>query len=168
MRAIVAHQEPAKLIVSSWRTSRSRVGGHNGGMTKPLTDEQKARIQARYPKRSVADLVVGASALAVLVAIIGFVVIQGLQQSNPPVVAAVRSFEVRSPSQMLVRVTVQRPDPSVAATCWIFAQAVSFERVAESSFEVPPADEELVNLDVELATIKQATSVSIDHCSVTE
>lgn len=141
---------------------------HNGGVAQALSEQDRARIKARYPRRSTTDTFVGGAALLVLLALIVFVVIQGLQQSNPPVVADIRSFDVRSAHQTVARLGVQRPDPSVPAECSLFAQAANYEHVAEVTVDVPPSDEQIVTLEVDMSTIKEATSVSVDHCSVVQ
>lgn len=132
-------------------------------MTNP---DDQARIAARYPGRSAADILVGALAgVGVLVAI-ALVVWAGLERSTPPVVAQVRSFDIVSPDLTVAEIVVQREEPAQAATCFMFAQAASYERVAEFDVQVPPGTEKLTAMDVEIRTVKEATSVSIENCRI--
>ncbi|WP_040283098.1 DUF4307 domain-containing protein [Tessaracoccus massiliensis] len=126
------------------------------------TDE--ARIKARYPKASPADYLLGGlAAVAVLTAIV-LVIISGLRNSNPDVVAMIRGFEVPSATEITAELVVQRKDPTQAAECRMYAQAESYETVAERIVEVPPGTEELTTMDVSLKTTKEATAIRIDGC----
>ncbi|MDO5676010.1 MAG: DUF4307 domain-containing protein [Propionibacteriaceae bacterium] len=134
-------------------------------MTTPnATDE--ARIKARYPKASPADYLLGGLAtVAILVAIV-LVTITGLRNSNPPVVAQIRGFEVPSASEITAEIVVQRKNPADAAECRLYAQAESYEKVAEHIVEIPPGTEKLTVVDVTLKTIKEATAIRIEGCRV--
>lgn len=134
---------------------------HNGGVT---TDE--ARIKARYPKRSAADYVLGAVASVAVVGAVAMVLLAGLTQSNPDVVGMVRGFDVVSPNQVRTELVVQRRDPATPVVCEVYAQAESFEKVGESSVQVPPGAAKLTPLFFDMKTMAEATSVSIDHCHV--
>ena len=76
----------------------------------------------------------------------------------------VRGFEVTSPSELTAELVVQRKDPSDAVECRVYAQAQSYETVAEDIVEVGPGTEKLTAVNVTLKTIKEATSISIDAC----
>ncbi len=131
-------------------------------MGSVTTDE--ARIKARYPKASPADYLLGGlAAVAVLTAIV-LVIISGLRNSNPDVVAMIRGFEVPSATEITAELVVQRKDPTQAAECRMYAQAESYETVAERIVEVPPGTEELTTMDVSLKTTKEATAIRIDGC----
>nr|WP_255436356.1 DUF4307 domain-containing protein [Tessaracoccus sp. MC1756] len=126
------------------------------------TDE--ARIKARYPKASPADYLLGGlAAVAVLTAIL-LAVLSGVRNSNPDVVAMIRSFEVSSATEITAEVVVQRKDPSEAAECRMYAQAESYETVAERIVQVPPGTDKLTNIDVTLTTVKEATAIRIEGC----
>lgn len=124
--------------------------------------EDELRIKARYPKRSALDYVLGIGASVAVVAAIGLVLVDGLGRANPPVAAMVRGFDVVSPSSTVAQIVVQRSDPSKAVECGLFAQAESYERVAESKFTVPPGTEKLTTVDIEVKTLKEATTVSME------
>lgn len=137
-----------------------------GDVSRPMSEEDRARMAARYPRRSPVDVAVTVVAsLAVLVAIT-IVILAGLERSDPPVVAMVRQFDVTSPQEIAVAIVVQRSDPSQAATCSLFAQAVSFERVGELVVDVPPGTEELTRVELTIKTLKEATSVSVERCAL--
>lgn len=131
-----------------------------------MSDEDRGRIAARYPRRKPVDILVAVVAVAALVAAISVVVVAGVQRSNPPVAAMVRQFDVTSPQEIAVTIVVQRTDPGQAATCSLFAQAVSYEYVGELDVEVPPGTETLTTVSLTMKTLKQATSVSVERCLI--
>lgn len=137
-------------------------------MNTTLSPEDQARIDARYPKRGPADLAMGIVASVALLVAIGMVVVGGLIQSNPAVVAMVRSFDVQSPQLVVAEIVVQRKEPSQSAECFVYAQAVTYERVAELTFDIPPGTEKLTPVEVEVATVKEATSISVEDCRITD
>lgn len=137
--------------------------GTMGAVTNP---DAEARLAARYPGRGAADiLIAGLAGVGILVAIV-LVVWAGLERSTPPVAAMVRSFEIISPDLAVAEIVVQREDPGQAATCFIFAQAASYERVAEFDLQIPPGTDKLTSMDVDIKTVKEATSVSIENCRI--
>lgn len=129
-----------------------------------LTDGERERIAARYPGRSPVDVFIFVAAALALVVAIGLVAFAGLVRSNPPVAGMVRAFETLSPEVTAVELVVQRQDPSRAATCFLFAQAENYERVGEMDVTVAPGTEELTALFVDIRTIREAVSVSIENC----
>ncbi|MEZ5087274.1 MAG: DUF4307 domain-containing protein [Tessaracoccus sp.] len=131
-----------------------------------MTDD--ARIKARYPRRTATDYLLFIVALIALVGTIVFVAITGAQRSNPPVAGMVRSFEVVSPTQISAEIVVQRTVPSDSAECELFAQALSYEKVAETIIEIPPGTEKLTRMVVSLNTIKEPASISIERCHIVE
>ena len=140
---------------------------HNGRVSKPLSDEDRARIVARYPARRPIDVLVTVMALAALIGAIAIVVLAGIERANPPVDAMVRQFDVTSPQEIAVTLVVQRSDPSLAATCSLFAQAVNYEHVGELDVDIPPDTETLTKVSLTMKTVKKATSVSVERCDIT-
>ncbi|MGV8846136.1 DUF4307 domain-containing protein [Tessaracoccus sp.] len=136
-------------------------------MSKPMSDEDRARIAARYPSRRPIDVLVFVVALAALLGAIAVVVVAGVQRANPPVAAMVRQFDVTSAQEIAVTLVVQRTDPTQAATCSLVAQAVSYEYVGELDITVPPGTETLTRIDLTIKTLKEATSVSVESCVIT-
>ncbi|MCC2593568.1 DUF4307 domain-containing protein [Tessaracoccus sp. OS52] len=138
-------------------------------MTKPeLTDADRARIAARYPKRNAVDLVVGIAAAVALLMGVGLVAVSGFIRSNPPVAGMIRAFDTISPEVTSVEIVVQRRDPSQAASCFLFAQAETYERVGEMDVEVPPGTKELTEVFVDIRTIREAASVSLENCHLVD
>lgn len=136
-------------------------------MTKPeLSDADRARISARYPKRNPVDLTVGIAAAVALLAAVAIVAFTGLVRSNPPVAGLVRAFDTVSPEVTEVELVVQRTDPSRPAVCQLFAQAENYERVGELEVQVPAGDKELTELYVEIRTIREATAVDLEGCQL--
>ena len=132
-----------------------------------MSDEDRARIAARYPGRRPADVLVTVVALAALIGAIAVVVSAALVRANPPVDAMVRQFDVTSPQEIAVTLVVQRSDPSLPATCSLFAQAVNYEHVGELDVAIPPDTETLTKVSLTMKTLKQATSVSVERCEIT-
>lgn len=136
-------------------------------MTKPqLSDAERARISARYPKRNPVDVAVGIGAAVALVAAVVIVAVSGLIRSNPPVAGLVRAFDTVSAQVTEVELVVQRKDPSEPATCFLFAQAENYERVGELQVDVPPGDKELTEVFVEIRTIREAAAVDLEGCQL--
>lgn len=88
-----------------------------------------------------------------------------LANATPAVSAQVSSFEIVSDTKMLVTMTVQRADPSVAATCRVIAQSPDFQPVAEREVPVEPSTVELADVKLELTTLRRATSASVSGCA---
>lgn len=63
---------------------------------------------------------------------------------------------------------MQRTVPSDSAECELFAQALSYEKVAETIIEIPPGTEKLTRMVVSLNTIKEPASISIERCHIVE
>ena len=104
--------------------------------------------------------------LGVLVVVmIGYVVWVASHRANPPVAGRIDSFQVVSDTETRARLTVDRPDPSVAARCFLIVQAVSYDRVGERWIEVPPGTERLTVLDVSLRTFKRGTAITVQSCT---
>ena len=136
-------------------------------MTKPeLSEADRARISARYPKRKPVDMAIGIAAAVALVAAVAIVAISGLIRSNPPVAGLVRAFDTVSAEVTEVELVVQRTDPSQPAVCFLFAQAENYERVGELEVEVPAGDKELTEVFVEIRTIREAAAVDLEGCQL--
>ncbi|MHA6511056.1 DUF4307 domain-containing protein [Tessaracoccus sp. Z1128] len=129
-----------------------------------MTSQDEARIAARYPQRSPVDFILGGLAGAAVLGAIILVIVTGVVRSSPPVAAMIRGFEVESPSKVTAELVIQREDPAVPVECQVYAQATSFEKVAEQLVEVPAGDAVLTDVHITLRTVKEATSVSIEGC----
>ena len=82
------------------------------------------------------------------------------------VTARVDAFVVRSDTQIDVTVSVDRPDPSKAAECLLFAQAVTYDRVGETKVRIDAGGSKLTTTTVELRTFKRATTADLEGCKV--
>ena len=123
-----------------------------------------ARLARRYPPPRVSrPVMVGLVAAGTAVGL-GWLVWAALAYATPAVSAQVSAFEIISDTRIRVTMTVQRPNPSVAATCRVIAQSTDFQPVAEQEVEIPASAVELVDLNVELTTLRRATSASVTGC----
>jgi hypothetical protein len=89
-----------------------------------------------------------------------------LSHATPAVSAQVSAFDITSDTSIMVTMTVQRSDPSVAATCRVIAQSTDFQPVAEREVAVEPSDVKLADIKFELTTLRRATSASVSGCDV--
>lgn len=129
-------------------------------MTDP---DAAARLARRYPTPQRSRWWVP---VAVLVAAVGgaWLVWSALHGATRTVTARVDAFTVRSDTLVSVTVSIDRPDPTRAAECRLFAQAVSYDRVGEAPVRIEPGGAGLTTRTIELRTFKRATSASIEGC----
>ena len=129
-----------------------------------MESDAAERLARRYPtsRRPLRDWRVVAGAVAAIGA--GWLVWAATLGANPAVSARVDSFQVVSDAQVVVVVTIERPDPSIAVQCLVHAQAVSFERVGEVPLTGPAGTEVSTRLEVTVRTFKAATTASIEGC----
>lgn len=131
-----------------------------------MSDAAALRLRRRYPPpRLPRPVLVGLVALGAAVAL-GWLVWAALFHASPAVTADVPAFTINSDTSMSVTITVQRPDPSVPATCRVIAQATDFQPVAEAEVPIPASTVELANIEVQLTTLRRATSASVSGCTV--
>lgn len=130
-------------------------------MTAPTDAE---RIARRYPPPTLPPWTWVAVA-AFLVAIgTPWLLWSAWHGANPAIAAKLVSYEVRSDTEVDVRVTIERPDPSVPGVCGVKAQAVGTETVGELDLIVTAGTERLETLDRTIRTFKRATSASVVSC----
>lgn len=125
-----------------------------------------ARLRARYPRSRLPRALVVAGATAVAVAFVTWLVWTATFHANPPVTGQVSSFLVRSDTRIAVTLTVERPDPSIPATCRVIAQATDYQLVAEQTVALPPAQAKRLQVDLTLITLRRATSASVRGCTI--
>ena len=128
-----------------------------------MTETDRGRIRARYPKQRLSPAVLGVLAVVVL-ALVGYVIWVAAHRANPPVTGRIDTFQVASDNEMKATLTVDRPDPSIAVKCFLVVQAVGYDRVGERWIEVPAGSEHLTTLDVTLRTFKRGTAISVESC----
>lgn len=129
-----------------------------------ITEADAARIRRRYPPRRLNTAVLVMLGFAVI-ALVCYVVWVASYRANPPASGRIDSFQVASDNEITGVLRVDRPDPSVAARCFVVAQAVSYERVGERWIAVPAGAERLVQVPVTLRTFKRATTITVESCS---
>ncbi|WP_157720294.1 DUF4307 domain-containing protein [Friedmanniella luteola] len=122
------------------------------------------RLARRYPPPRVPRAVVVALVAAGTALGLGWLVWAALAHATPAVTAQVSAFEIVSDTAIKVTMTVQRADPSQAASCRVIAQSTDFQPVAEQEIAVPASTVPLADLHVELTTLRRATSASVSGC----
>lgn len=95
---------------------------------------------------------------------IGWLAWAGSYGATGTVTARVDAFTVLSDTRIEVTVTVDRPSADVGATCQLFAQAVTYERVAELPFTVEAGGSRLTTRTYTLNTIRRATTADVEGC----
>lgn len=131
-----------------------------------ITESDQERIRRRYPPQRLSPAAMVVLGFVVF-ALISYVVWVASHRANPPVTARIDSFQVVSDNEMRATLAVDRPDPTVAASCFVIVQAVSYDRVGERWVEIPPGTDPLTRLDVSLRTFKRGTAISVESCTVT-
>ncbi len=130
-----------------------------------LSAEDAARLRRRYPQPRVPrPVVVGAVATVAVVGLVWLVWV-ALFHARPAVAADVSAYTVASDSLIRVTVTVDRLDPSVPASCRVRVQAADFQTVGEQMLQVPPGSDRLVDVRLDITTLRRATSASVAECS---
>lgn len=146
-------------------------GGHVGykwcvQLSPTLSAEDRARIEARYPRSRVPRWLVVALVGLFAAGSIGWLLWAATLHSLPEVSGAVNSFTVQSDRSTRAVLTVQRRDPSVPVRCRVIVQATNFETVGEVTKLVPATPGKLVDVTLDITTLRRGTSASSTGCSV--
>jgi hypothetical protein len=83
------------------------------------------------------------------------------------VTAVVHSYDVRSDSEIVLTLEVQRSE-AVPVECSVYAQSVDHAIVGETTVTIPPADTDVVRHEVPVDTTARAVTGVIRSCEVTE
>lgn len=126
-----------------------------------LTDADRARIAARYPRRRHPLRVVAVLLGAVLLA---WTVWAGLHAAKPKVTAQVYGYRVISDDRIDVQLDVHRPDPAQASSCQVQVQAPSGETVGQLDVPVPAGGEPQVRVTATVRTYLRAHTAIITGC----
>jgi len=122
-------------------------------------------LRRRYPRsrvpRAVLIALIGVGAALALWWLVG----TALHHARPTAAAQVSAFDVRSDTKIAVTMTVDRLDPSIPVTCRLVAQAQDFQIVGEQAVHVPGGAVRLVNVKLELVTLRRATTAVAKGCT---
>lgn len=139
----------------------------DGVQTTTVTDSAAAdRLRRRYPPPRVPK---GAKIALVAVGVaiaLSWLVWAALVHARPAVSAQVLSYTVTSDTTIAVVMTVDRRDASTPVTCRVIAQSADFQTVGEQQVAVPATAARVVNVDVNLTTLRRATAPSVKGCTV--
>lgn len=127
-----------------------------------MTAPASAETGQRYPSRRRPLWIPLAILLAVLG--VGWLAWAGSYGAVRTVTARVDAFTVLSDTRIEVRVTVDRPDVDAAASCLLFAQAATYERVAELPITIDAGGTGLTTRTYTLNTIRRATAADVEGC----
>ena len=76
------------------------------------------------------------------------------------------AYAVQSDTRITATLTVDRPDPARRVACRVLAQAPDFQPVAEQLVQVPASTYRVVNVEVDLTTLRRATTAVVKECSL--
>ena len=131
-----------------------------------VSAEDAERIRRRYPRpRLPRPVVVALVGLGVLIAGSGLIWVASVQ-SSPPVSARISAYTVQSDTRITATLTVDRPDPARPVVCRVLAQSPDFQPVAERLVQVPASTFRVVDVSVDLTTLRRATTAVVKECSV--
>ena len=88
-----------------------------------------------------------------------------LSFAQPAVAAQVTAYEAADTS-LKVTFTVDRRDPARAARCRVTARAVNHETVGEQTVPVAGGPFRLVDVSVEIRTVRRAVAVTVGGCTL--
>lgn len=128
------------------------------------TATDAARIARRYPPRRTPRWAWIVNAIAITVVMVPWLLWSAFYGATPAVSGRISAFDVKSDTLVEAVLTVQRPDPAVAATCTVVAKAISYDTVGQVPVEVPPSDRQLQDIQVRVRTLKRATTVDLESC----
>jgi hypothetical protein len=154
------------------RVSRSRPLREDGltnrwriDVSEQVRGEVAERLRRRYP-RSWMPRPVAIALIAILSGLaLWWLVATALHHARPVAAARVSAYTVRSDTRMAITMTVDRLDPTVAVTCRLVAQAQDYQIVGERAVRVPSSTVRLLNVNIELVTLRRATSADVKGCT---
>ena len=87
-------------------------------------------------------------------------------RANPPVSARIAAYTVQSDTRITATLTVDRPNPARPVACRVLAQATDFQPVAEQLVRVRASTSRVVDVRVDLTTLRRATTAVVRECSL--
>ncbi len=134
-------------------------------MTEDPQQAVAERLRRRYPRSRVPRPLV-LVLVGIGVALAGTWLVQtAWHRARPPAVAEVSAFHVVSDTKVDVTLKVERPNPSVVATCRLIAQAQDLQLVGEQAVSVPASNQRRVDVPVSIITLRRAVSASVRGCT---
>jgi uncharacterized protein (DUF58 family) len=151
----------------SLRRQSQRESGQNVEVTEDPRQAVAERLRRRYPRSRVPrPLVLVLVGVGVALAL-SWLVVTAWQRARPPASAEIKAVQVVSDTKVEVTLSVERPNPSVVATCRLIAQAQDLGLVGEQAVSVPPSDQRRVDIVVSMTTLRRAVSTSVRGCTPT-
>jgi Domain of unknown function (DUF4307) len=124
------------------------------------------RLRLRYPPPRVPrSLVIGAVAVGTGIGLV-WLVWAALFHASPPVSGQMSGFQVVSDTEIVVTLTVDRPDPAQPVVCRVLALGEDYSPVGEQQVEVEGTADRVVNTQVRLVTLRRAMTASVKECDV--
>jgi hypothetical protein len=124
------------------------------------------RLRLRYPPPRVPrSLVVGAVAVGTAIGLV-WLVWAALFHASPPVSGQMSGFQIVSDTEIVVTLTVDRPDPAQPVVCRVLALGEDYSPVGEQQVEVEGTADRVVNTQVRLVTLRRAMTASVKECDV--
>ena len=124
------------------------------------------RLRLRYPPPRVPrSLVIGAVAVGTAIGLV-WLVWAALFHASPAVSGQMSGFQVVSDTEIVVTLTVDRPDPAQPVVCRVQALGDDYSPVGEQQVEVEGTAERVVNAQVRLVTLRRAMTASVKECEV--
>ena len=149
------------------RRQSLRESGQNVEVTEDPGRAVAERLRRRYPRSRVPrPLVLVLVGIGMAVAV-SWLVVTAWQRARPPAVAEIKTLHVVSDTKIEVTLSVERPNPSVVATCRLIAQAQDLVLVGEQAVSVPPSDQRRVDVVISMTTLRRAVSTSVRGCTPT-
>jgi hypothetical protein len=124
------------------------------------------RLRLRYPPPRVPrSLVIGAVAVGTAIGLV-WLVWAALFHASPAVSGQMSGFQVVSDTEIVVTLTVDRPDPAQAVVCRVLALGADYSPVGEQQVEVEGTADRVVNTQVRLVTLRRAMTASVKECDI--
>ena len=124
------------------------------------------RLRRRYPPPRVPRAVIIALVAIGVAGAIAWLIWAASSYATPPVSAQVAAYTVTSNTTIDITLTVDRRDPTRAASCRVLAQSSDFQPVAEQQIAIAAGGARLVDTHVTLTTLRRATTAVAKGCTL--
>ena len=124
------------------------------------------RLRLRYPPPRVPrSLVIGGVAVGTAIGLV-WLVWAALFHASPAVSGQMSGFQVVSDTEIVVTLTVDRPDPAQPVVCRVLALGEDYSPVGEQQVEVEGTADRVVNTQVRLVTLRRAMTAAVKECEI--